>query len=105
MILQLQPAGLGCSCGGSCESCRMGLGDETTDAVMQGLQVPVDLGFTTLPLWAVGGAAALFVWWLTWPSGRDYRAKRRALRAQYTGVAKARRRKARVSSGLRTVVS
>lgn len=105
MILQLQPAGLGCACGGSCASCRFGLGDETTDAIMQGLQVPVDLGFVSLPAWAVFGGATLVLWWLTWPSGSEYRAKRKALRAQYTGTAKIRRRRARVSSGLRTVVS
>lgn len=103
MILQVHPAGLG-ECGGTCTACS-GLGDANTDALFASLSTPVDLGFTTLPVWALVGGAGLVLWWLTWPSGSEYRAKRRALRAQYTGVAKARRRKARVSSGLRTVVS
>jgi hypothetical protein len=104
VILQLQPAGLGCACGGGCPSCS-GLGDANTDALMASLSAPVDLGFTTLPVWAVAGGAVLVLWWLTWPSGSEYRAKRKALRSQYSGIAKIRKRKRRVASGLRTAVT
>ena len=104
MIIQLQPAGLGCACGGGCASCR-GVGDANTDALFAAFSAPVELGFTTLPMWAVVGGAGLMLWWLTWPSGSEYRAKRSALRSQYSGLSKIKRRKSRVKSGLRTVVS
>ncbi len=104
MIIQLQPAGLGCACGGACASCR-GMGDATTDAIMASLTTPVDLGFATLPAWALVGGAGLVLWWLTWPSGSEYRAKRKALRSQYRGLSKIGKRRRRVASGLKMAVT
>ena len=84
-------SGLGCSCGGQCEPCkRRGVGDWSDD-LMGMLSTPINLGFTTLPLWVVGGAALLLVWWLMTPGGADYRRAKRQLSAKYRGSTRLKR--------------
>lgn len=99
MIVQLQPAGLG--------AYRRGIGD-TID--LSAIDMSTLTGFLTqqvgpLPMWAWAGGATLLLWWLTWPSGSDYRKRRRALRAEYSGVGKIRRRGSRVSQGVKVATS
>ena len=100
---------------------RYGMGDDTTGAVATN---PLDVlsnmtlgsitgqvpGFLTqqvgpLPMWAWAGAAFLVSYWLFFPSGSEYRRKKRELKAEHTGVARIRRRGRRARSGLKQVVS
>lgn len=97
---------------------RYGMGDNAAVSnpldVLSGMtledvtsQVP---GFLTqqvgpLPMWAWAGAAFLVSYWLFFPSGSEYREKRRKLRSEYSGIEKIRRRGKRAKSGLKQVVS
>ena len=102
MIVQLQPAGLGVY--------RRGMGDTFDFSALSAIDTSTITGFLTqqvgpLPMWAWAGGAVMALWWLTWPSGSDYRKRRRALRAEYSGVGKIRRRAGRVSKGVSVATS
>lgn len=57
MIIQVRPAGLGCSCNGECESCKRGLGDASSifNSILSALTAPVPIGSMSIPLWMVIG--------------------------------------------------
>lgn len=57
------------------------------------------------PLWVWTAGALVLWWWLFMPSGSEYREKRRKLRSEYSGVSKLKRRRSRVKSGLKQVIS
>lgn len=68
MIIQIRPAGLaglGCACGGACNSCKLGLGDTTTnpttifDSLWSGLTTVIPVGETGIPVWLIVAAGVL----------------------------------------------
>ncbi len=54
-----------------------------------------------LPTWAWFGGAILMAWWFLFPHGSEYRKRKHALASDYTGVGRIRKRRKKVSGGLR----
>lgn len=82
MIIQIRPAGLaglGCACGGACDSCKLGLGDLANnppptifDSLWSGLTTVIPVGETGIPVWLIV-AAGIFAAASLMPKPSEYR--------------------------------
>lgn len=74
MIMQIRPAGLGCACGGACDTCKSGMGDAQNPTIVDqlwgALTSTLPVGQFAIPVWliAVAGLAAVSL-----TSGSGYR--------------------------------
>lgn len=78
MIIQIRPAGLGCACGGACDTCKSGVGDAQNPTIIDqlwgALTSTLPLGPNGIPVWVLvvaglAGAAMLS------PGASEYRRK------------------------------
>lgn len=89
--------GMGCACGSP--SCA---GPEPYYYGMSGFDLTTIQTWATspsfvsasIPNWALWGGAAVALWFMTQPSGSEYREKRKALRSEYAGYRRLARRAA-----------
>ena len=60
MIIQVRPAGLGCSCNGACDACKRGMGDAVAptvfDSILNALTTSLQVGSVAIPVWAMVAA-------------------------------------------------
>lgn len=86
-------SGLGCGCSSGCGNSNYtlnGMGDLSMDSMTSWLTDPSPIS-ASVPNWMLYGGAAVALWFITQPSGREYRSKRKALRSEYAGYKQAAR--------------
>ncbi len=89
LMMALSGGNLGCGCSSGCSGGNSnytlnGMGDLSMDSMTSWLTDPSPIS-ASVPNWMLYGGAAVALWFITQPSGREYRGKRKALRAQYAG--------------------